>query len=204
MSETTYDAPNLFDMSLASLSFNPPLTADEKYHQACCDTLWKDHLEISVGFIDLTLADDMNEAGTELPSQNSSQESLPSNTPQTLLGSISPTPPSCRPHTPPHTPPEKARHPRNSSPKKISQRSPQYESRRENPQLRPQPNESKITKKYKNPLTASLKQFTKEVLDESPNAFKNEWYKTQEVTPTKRMSYVKLLEREGTHYKSSC
>ncbi|PGH35990.1 hypothetical protein GX50_01160 [[Emmonsia] crescens] len=198
--------PNLFDKSLANLSFNPPLTAEERYHQSCCDTLYKEHFDFSADLIDLTLTDDMNEAGTELPTpQSSLQETPPSNTPpQPLLDSVSPIRRPCRPRTPPHTPPEKSGRQRNSSPRNSPRRSQQDESRRENPQLGPQPNEGRIIKKYKNPLTASLKQFTKEILQESPNTFKNEWHKMQEATPTKRMNYVKLLEEESKNYKQSC
>ncbi|EEH35556.2 hypothetical protein PAAG_06603 [Paracoccidioides lutzii Pb01] len=56
-------------------------------------------------------------------------------------------------------------------------------------------------KKYKSNLTASLKCFTNERRQEDPDAFTGMWYENAEKTPTKRMSYVKLLQEEEKDMK---
>lgn len=204
--ETINDNASFFNMS-----FNPPLVPKERYHQACCDTLYKEHCDISTIFIDLTLAsfknvaeprltlaDDISQAVSEMPTPKSClQESHPSKTPPLPFHNpSSPTRPTCGP-APPTTPPKKIGHqPRNSSRGNSPHRPQHGECGRENPHVG---SESRITKKYKNPLTASLKQFTRELI-EGPDALKNGLCITQEAMPVKRMSYVKLLEKESKSF----
>ncbi|KLJ11850.1 hypothetical protein EMPG_12997 [Blastomyces silverae] len=188
LKDTIFETINDED-SLFNISFNPPLTAKERYRQACLNTLYRDPRPVII-MIDLTTENDTNHAETVNTSNvmNGTRIELPIR------------------HSPPRgsrlsrSPPKKAGHQTSNSIRQNSpNRSPNGESSRESQQLGPQSNEGRIKKQYKSSLTASFKQFTRQQLQQSPDAFKGEWYKTQDATPTRRMSYVKLLKNENNN-----
>ncbi|KAL2366974.1 hypothetical protein RJZ56_000061 [Blastomyces dermatitidis] len=177
--ETINDEDSLFNMS-----FNPPLTVKERYRQACLNTLYREPRPVTI-IIDLATENDTNHAETVNTTNvtNGTRIALPIRQSPPRGSSLS------------RSPPKKAGHQTSNSLRQNSpNRSPDGENGRKSQQPRSNSNEGRIKKQYKNSLTASFKEFTRQQLQQSPDAFKGEWYKTQDATPTKRISYVKFLK----------
>ncbi|OJD28194.1 hypothetical protein ACJ73_00405 [Blastomyces percursus] len=178
--ETINDEDSLFNMS-----FNPPFTAKERYRQACLNALYREPRPVTVT-IDLTTENDTNHAKTV----NTTNVTM--NGTRIELAIRRSTPRGSNLSRPP---PKQVGHQTSNSIRQNSpNRSQDGESGRRSQQLGSKSNEGRIKKQYKNSLTASLKKFTKEQLQQNPDAFKGDWFKTQDETPTKRISYVNFLK----------
>ncbi|PGH02442.1 hypothetical protein GX51_04610 [Blastomyces parvus] len=182
--ETINDEDSLFNMS-----FNPPLTAEERYRQACLNTLYREPSPVTI-VIDLTLERDTNHAQPvdTTGRMNGTKIQVP------FLQSFP------RESHLSKSPPKKAGQQKNNSRRRNSpNRSPNGKISQQSQQLGSRPNEGRIKKQYtriyKDALTASLKEYRREKLEEDPNAFKHPPEK--DATPTKRLSYKKLLQNDN-------